>query len=131
MNQQIILLYAGQYRIVDERTGEINEGVTCNYYFNTNLTAEDHENGTKGTRPAKGVMDYETMSKIKKAPALYNAEFELKIGADKKPVQRVKDLEFVDEVQIVPLGVLQAAAAVETGDSKEAKDSKVSKEVKK
>lgn len=125
MNQQIILLYAGQYRIVDERTGEINEGVTCNYYFNTNLTAEDHENGTKG------VMDYETMSKIKKAPALYNAEFELKIGADMKPVLRVKDLEFVDEVQIVPLGVLQAAAAVETGDSKEAKDSKVSKEVKK
>ena len=37
MNQQIILLYAGQYRIIDERTGEINEGVTCNYYFNTNL----------------------------------------------------------------------------------------------
>lgn len=121
MNQQIILLYAGQYRIVDERTGEINEGVTCNYYFNTNLTAEDHENGTKGTRPAKGVMDYETMGKIKKAPALYNAEFELKIGADMKPVLRIKDLEFVDEVKILPVSQLPAVPAGEGKEGKEAK----------
>ena len=131
MNQQMILLYAGQFRIVDERTGEINEGVTCNYYFNTNLTAEDHENGTKVTRPAKGVMDYETMSKIKKAPALYNAEFELKIGADMKPVLRVKDLEFVDEVQIVPLSQISAAPAPQEKEAKEAREAKEAKEANK
>lgn len=131
MNQQIILLYAGQYRIVDERTGEINEGVTCNYYFNTNLTAEDNENGTKGTRPAKGVMDYETMAKIKKAPALYNAEFELRIGADMKPVLRIKDLEFVDEVKIVPLTQLPPGPVPEAKESKEARELKEAKEAKK
>lgn len=53
MKQQIILLYAGQYQIVEEKTGEIKSGVTMNYYFNVDLVAEDNTNGSKGTRPAK------------------------------------------------------------------------------
>lgn len=104
MQMEIILLYAGQYQIVDERTGEINQGVTCNYYFNTNLTAEDNTNGTKGTRPAKGTLDFNLMKKVVKAPALYNADFDMSIGSDMKPVLKIKDLEFLDEVQIVPVG---------------------------
>lgn len=104
MTQQIILLYAGQYQIADERTGEINQGVTCNYYFNTVLAAEDNKNGTKGTRPAKGTLDFSLMSKIIKAPALYDAQFEMSIGSDMKPVLKIVDLDFIDEVQIVPVG---------------------------
>lgn len=104
MKQQIILLYAGQYQIVDEKTGEVNQGVTCNYYFNTELTAEDNRNGTKGTRPAKGTLDYYLMSKIVKAPALYDAEFEMSIGSDMKPVLKIVDLDYIDLVQIVPIG---------------------------
>lgn len=104
MKTEIILLYAGQYQIVDEKTGEVNQGVTCNYYFNTNLSAEDNANGTKGTRPAKGSLDFLLMGKIVKAPALYMAEFEMSIGSDMKPVLKIKDLEFLDEVQIVPVG---------------------------
>lgn len=103
MKQQIILLYAGQYQIVDEKTGEVNQGVTCNYYFNTELTAEDNKNGTKGTRPAKGTLDFYLMSKIVKAPALYDAEFEMSIGSDMKPVLKIRDLTFIDEVKIVPI----------------------------
>ena len=68
MNQQIILLYAGQYRIVDEKTGEINEGVTCNYYFNTNLTAEDHENGTRAPAPPKASWTMRPCPKSKRLP---------------------------------------------------------------
>lgn len=104
MKQQIILLYAGQYEIVDEKTSEVNRGVTCNYYFNTNLVAEDNKNGTKGTRPAKGSLDYDLMAKIVKAPALYDAEFEMSIGSDMKPVLKIVDLDFIDVVQIVPVG---------------------------
>ena len=43
MKQQIILLYAGQYQIVEEKTGEIKSGVTMNYYFNVDLVAEDNK----------------------------------------------------------------------------------------
>lgn len=102
MEMSIILLYAGQYEMQDEKTGVINRGVTCNYYFNTDLSAEDNTNGTKGTRPAKCSMDYLLMGKITKAPAIYNALFKMKIGSDMKPVLTIADLEFVSEVEIVP-----------------------------
>lgn len=107
MNQQIILLYAGQYSILDEKTGTINQGVTCNYYFNVNLVAEDNTNGTKGTRPAKSSCDYNLMSKIVKAPGLYNAEFSMNIGSDGKPVLKICDLEFLSEIVMQPVSMVK------------------------
>ena len=53
MKMQIILLYAGQYQITDETTGEIKQGVTCNYYFNTDLHAEDNKTAPKEPAPQK------------------------------------------------------------------------------
>lgn len=116
MKQQIILLYAGQYQMVDERTGAVNEGTTVNYYFNVDLTSEDNTNGTKGTRPAKSTCDFSIMGKIVKAPALYDAEFSMKIGSDMKPVLKIEDLKFIDEIKMVPASL---AVAVPVGkDSK-------------
>lgn len=102
METQIILLYAGRYEIVDERTGVINRGVTCNYYFNTDLKAEDNANGTKGTRPAKGSIDYALWDKIVVAPAIYNAKFEMTVGSDGKPVLKIVDLDYMSDAKIVP-----------------------------
>lgn len=98
MKQKIILLYAGAYRIVDERTGRITEGITCNYYFNVNLDIVDNANGTIGTRPAKGSLPIELMPKIVKAPALYDATFEMTIGSDGKPVLKICDLDYLSPV---------------------------------
>ncbi|WP_125141653.1 hypothetical protein [Clostridium transplantifaecale] len=117
MKQQIILLYAGQYAIVDEKTGAINQGVTCNYYFNVNLSAEDNTNGTKGTRPAKSSCDYNLMNKIVKAPGLYDAEFSMNIGSDGKPVLKICDLEFISEIVMQP--VPQVGAAPVAGAEKQ------------
>ena len=113
MKMQIILLYAGQYQITDETTGEIKQGVTCNYYFNTDLHAEDNKNGSKGTRPAKGSIDFGLMSKITSAPGLYDAEFEMNVGSDGKPVLKILDLDYVSDVVIAP-----APAKAATTDSK-------------
>lgn len=118
MRQQIIILYAAQYSMVDERTGEINQGVTCNYYFNTNLSVEDNVNGSKGTRPAKGTLDFLLMGKIKKAPALYDAEFSMTIGSDMKPVLKIVDLDFLSEVSILPSTPVQGK---DTGGTPEKK----------
>ncbi len=114
MKMQIILLYAGQYQITDETTGEIKQGVTCNYYFNTDLHAEDNKNGSKGTRPAKGSIDFGLMSKITSAPGLYDAEFEMNVGSDGKPTLKIQDLDYVSDVIIGP------APAKTTVDSKPA-----------
>ena len=104
MEKEIILLYAAQYEMTDERTGEIKRGVTCNYYFNTELHAEDNANGSKGTRPAKGSVDFYLMGKIKSAPALYNAHFDMSIGSDMKPVLKIVDLDYIGDVEIVQTG---------------------------
>ena len=93
MEAQIILLYAAQYEVIDEKTGVRNRGVTCNYYFNVDLHAEDNTNGS---------MDYMLMAKIKTAPALYNAKFEMNIGSDGKPVLKIQDLEFISEISMIP-----------------------------
>ncbi|ERI73723.1 hypothetical protein CLOSYM_04632 [[Clostridium] symbiosum ATCC 14940] len=103
MKQQIILLYAGQYQIVEEKTGEIKSGVTMNYYFNVDLVAEDNTNGSKGTRPAKSSADYDLMNKVVKAPGLYDAEFSMNIGSDGKPVLKICDLDFISEIVMQPV----------------------------
>lgn len=100
---QIILLYAGQYDIPDERGGQNNRGTSISYYFNTDLVAEDNVNGTKGTRPAKSTCDFNLMSKIVKAPALYEASFQMSIGSDGKPVLKILDVDYVSDVQIIPV----------------------------
>ncbi len=123
MEMQIILLYAGQYQITDESTGEIKQGVTCSYYFNTDLRAEDNKNGSKGTRPAKGSIDFGLMKKIKSAPALYNAKFEMSIGSDGKPVLKIVDLDYVSDVFI---GVVSAVADKAAEASAEASENAVS-----
>lgn len=101
MKIQIILLYASQYSIVDEKTGVISEGITCNYYFNTDLHAEDNENGSKGTRPAKGTLNVSLFKKIVSAPGLYEATFDMNIGSDGKPVLKMVDLDYICDVSIV------------------------------
>ncbi len=97
---QIVLLYASQYEITDESTGEIKRGVTCNYYFRDYFSAKNNDNGSKGMRPAKGSIDFLLMKKIKAAPALYDAQFEMSIGSDGKPVLKVVDLDYVSDVYI-------------------------------
>lgn len=103
MKQNIILLYAAQYRIQDEKTGEIKEGITANYYFNTELSVVDNANGSVGTRPAKGSIPIDCFRKIVKAPAIYDATFTMNIGSDGKPVLTIADLDFVGEVEIKPV----------------------------
>lgn len=113
METQIVVLYASQYEIPDETSGEIKRGVTCNYYFREYFSAKNNENGSKGMRPAKGSMDFLLMKKVKSAPALYNAKFEMTIGSDGKPVLKIVDLDYVSDVYI---GVV-AEKAAETADA--------------
>lgn len=103
MIMDIILLYAAPYTLTDERTGEIKKGVTCNYYFNVDLEAVDNTNGSVGTRPAKSSMDYACMAKVYKAPALYEADFEMSIGSDMKPVLKIRDLHFKSRIGMLPI----------------------------
>ena len=83
------------------------------FYFNTDLRAEDNKNGSKGTRPAKGSIDFQLMKKIKSAPALYNAKFEMSIGSDGKPVLKILDLDYVSDIFIGVVSEKQSEEASE------------------
>ena len=107
MKMPIIVLFANSYAIADEKTGEINSGVSVSYYFNTEFSATDNSDGSRGMRPAKSSCDVSVMKKIQKAPALYDAEFEMKIGSDMKPVLKILDLDLLEEVRIVPLSKIK------------------------
>lgn len=111
MQTQIILLYAGQYSMRDTSTGQLVEGTSISYYFNTDLCVEDNANGTKGTRPAKCTAPFLLMGKIPKAPALYNAEMDFKVGSDGKPVLNIVDLEYLSDVKIMEVKPASAAGA--------------------
>lgn len=110
MKQKILLLYANQYSLKNEE-GRLMEGVTCNYYFNTSLEAVGNVDGSVGTRPAKGSMPIQAFYKIKKAPAIYEADFDMKIGSDGKPVLSIVDLDYVEDVFLKPVSQRQPEKA--------------------
>lgn len=106
MKQRILLLYANQYSMKDD-DGKLIEGVSCNYYFNTTLQAVGNADGSVGMRAAKGSIPFELFFKIKKAPAIYEATFDMKVGGDGKPVLTIVDLDFIEEVAVVPVSDLK------------------------
>lgn len=101
---RILVTFANQYDIKDEKTGNITRGCTLNYFF----FGENGEmfktmaglDGAIGYQRAKCSLDYDMRKKIKKAPAIYDAEFEMSIGSDGKPVMKVVDLKFFGDVYI-------------------------------
>lgn len=101
IQSEIILLYANQYDITDETTGERTSGTSINYYFSTGFEPLHNKDGSKGQRPAKSNSDFMIMSKISAAPALYNATFEMSIGSNMKPVLKILDLDYIDDVKLV------------------------------
>lgn len=103
MQGQILLLYAGQWEMVDEKTGEVNNATGISYILNSDLGVINNPDGTKGMRPAKSNSDYLLMSKIKRAPALYMATFSMTVDSKGKPVLKILDLEYESDVQLMPV----------------------------
>lgn len=100
MKQKVIILFANQYEMTDEKTGERKNGTSIMYIFNTDLECMDNSDGSKGMRSAKSSSDYMLMHKVRRAPAMYEAEFSMKIGSDGKPVLKIEDLEYVADVVV-------------------------------
>lgn len=97
----IVLLYANQYDMTDEQTGERTRGTSLSYYFNTGFEPIHNSDGSKGLRPAKSSSDWMLMTKINAAPALYKATFEMSIGSTMKPVLKIVDLDFVSNIEVI------------------------------
>lgn len=94
---RILIFYAGQYTISDSR----QSGCTIEYFF----AGDDDDNlaplqtvykrpgdESLGMRRAKASLAFSAMDKITAVPSLYMGTFNMKVGADGKPVQVLTDI---------------------------------------
>lgn len=87
-----LLQALNRWSIVDDNTGELNEGVTVYYLDNSPIEEENK----KGYFPLKVSADIKLFDKIKKVPCFADIDFGMKPDSKGKPKLYVKDINVVD-----------------------------------
>lgn len=99
--QRILLMYANEFDMKAD-DGRPLKGCILNYFFfgeNGELLKAQHDQvGNVGFQRAKSNVDYDMRKQVYCAPGIYDAEFEMSVGSDGKPVLKVSDLYFVGGV---------------------------------
>ena len=104
--QQYLFLSAQSYRMTDENTGEIREGISLSYVPDNNLSPyEDPEPASRGQvargkKVAKLSLPIGKLEKLNAFPGLYDVTLEFSVVANKQQV-RPKDIDFVSAVELV------------------------------
>lgn len=109
---KILLMFANKYEITESK----QSGVSVEYYFwgEHGETFDDRgslNKGFFGVRRAKANLPASVYTNIIAAPAIYDGTFEIKVGADGKPVSTLIDLVLDNTVDV-------SIAAVPVKDSK-------------
>lgn len=95
MKQNIIVLSVNPYQM--NNSGNIVEGVSVSYLTVDNLNAVK-DGQALGTRPAKANLPYSWKDLFLAAPAMYEAELSMRVGADGKPVMSITHIDFLGEL---------------------------------
>lgn len=100
--QRIMLMFANEYDMKTD-DGKMMRGCVLNYYFfgtgGETLKVDRANVGSVGYQRAKCSVDYDMRQKVVAAPAIYDAEFTMKVGSDGKPVLVVTDLTYVGDAK--------------------------------
>lgn len=91
---RVLVLSADKTDMTDN-SGKPVQGTSVRYLFNSEMKVMTNGLNSLGQKPAKDWGALNLFDKISHAPAVYDAEFETKIGSDGKPVMRLVDLDFV------------------------------------
>lgn len=97
--QQIraIVLYAKPWRVIDDVSGQVREGVTIEYVMNEDLKPVNNEDGSVGYKIVKESINISKFHELVKVPGIYDMTYRFMIQKG-KPVMRLQDIEFVAEV---------------------------------
>lgn len=100
---KILLLGYTPYQIKDERTGAVTSGTTVRYLFwgengEALTSAYTNPDTAGGVAPAKVSLPYDSRIKIGRAPAIYSGSFVMSVGSDGKPVLKLNDLEYLQDI---------------------------------
>lgn len=99
MKKKIILFYAKPYCVTDEKTGEVNEGISVSYY-GTDCFDPVSCDGAVGRRASKASLSLELREKIPVAPAIYEGIFEFEVDSKGKEFVKLQDLNFLSEIAV-------------------------------
>lgn len=100
IRMQCVVLYAGPYRIVDEITREVNEGISLQFLMKDNLQPTE-EKGIKGSRAAKGSVVPECLPRLGPVPGVYDLCFQMAVNAQGKAMMKVVDLDYICGVSLL------------------------------
>lgn len=108
-NSKILVTYGNVYDMKDDSGSRVC-GTSLQYFFlGDDLKLFDSkavESGKAGgVQRAKCSLPIEHMRKIPFVPGIYDADFDMSIGSDGKPVLKVSDLTFVAkcELKVIPM----------------------------
>lgn len=102
MKENIILLSARKYAIVDEKTGEVQSGISCYYVMPDSLQNVDKSNVQYGAVPLKGSVPLECASELDQLPGMYEGSFEMasvsnRIVLKLRNIKRISNLSLVED----------------------------------
>lgn len=94
-----LILYAMPYSISDEKTGEVNEGISTTYLPSVDLTPFVDDNGSMGIMTCKQSFSTSFFDKFVKVPGIYDIDFMMK-SVKGKPVMTPSNITFISEAVI-------------------------------
>lgn len=96
---QAILLFSQPYKITDQNTGQINEGISIWIHGRDSLKPLERETN-KGIKPFKANLPIKFASKILSVPGLYDVDYVIEGGGQTgKGQANVIDIEFLSELE--------------------------------
>lgn len=94
---QGIILSANSWKMEDEKSGQIREGISVQYILTDNLKPNIEENGLLGYKIAQETIPVSHYADLEKVPGIYDLQFGFNIVKN-KPVAKLKSVQFISEV---------------------------------
>ena len=93
-----IVTYAFPWRMEDEISGKVSEGLSVHYLITDNLKHKENEDGSMGYRLAQESVHIQNLKNIVKVPGIYEMTFGYLVRRG-RPIMKLQELKFVSEVE--------------------------------
>lgn len=103
IKKEVVVISATQYSMVDENTGEVNEGTSVRYVLNGNLDPV-HEDQLKGYKLGKAGVTFNNFMDFIEVPGVYEADLNFNIDKDGRVKVAASNFKFKKSLFPAPAG---------------------------
>lgn len=97
---EAIVTYAKAWSMVDDKTGELKQGVSVEYILANSLDNCVNEDGSKGYQHSKESVNLDKAPKFTQVPGLYKMLYDFKPGSKGKIQLKLTDVEFLSALKL-------------------------------